>query len=107
MRKRGVVLQHGTLPLTGDVARICEALMVESETEWARLRERVHQRATTIEEVLGRPVSWEEAAEALRRGFAEALNLTFESAPLTPLETELTTKLREEKYATEAWNFRV
>ena len=107
MRKRGVVLQHGTLPLTGDVARICEALLVESETERARLRERVHQRATTIEEVLGRPVSWEEAAEAMRRGFAEALNLIFESAPLTPLETELTTKLREEKYATEAWNFRV
>jgi len=107
VRKRGVVLQHGTLPLTGDVARICEALLVESETERARLRERVHQRATTIEEVLGRPVSWEEAAEAMRRGFAEALNLIFESAPLTPLETELTTKLREEKYATEAWSFRV
>ncbi len=107
VRKRGVVLQHGTLPLTGDVARICEALTVESEAERARLRERVHQRATTIEEILGRPVSWEEAADALRRGFAEALNLILESAPLTPLEMALATKLREEKYATEAWNFRV
>ena len=107
VRKRGVVLQHGTLPLTGDVARICEALTVEAEAERARLRARVHQRATTAAEVLGREVRWEEAAEALTRGFAEALSLTFESAPLTPRELELTAKLREEKYAAEGWNYRV
>ena len=107
VRKRGVVLQHGTLPLTGDVARICEALTVEAEAERARLRERMHQRATTVTEVLGREVQWGEAAEALTRGFAEALNLAFEAAPLTPRELTLIARLREEKYTAEGWNYRV
>jgi len=107
VRKQGVVLQHGTLPLTGDVARIVEVLRVDSEKERARLRERVHRRATTVEEVLGRAVTWAEAVAALQQGFAEKLNLSFEERGLTEREVELTAQLRAEKYAAERWNARV
>ncbi len=107
VRKRGGVLQHGTLPLVGDIARICEALRFESDEERGRVRARVRQRATTILEVLGREVSWEDAAAAMARGFAEALNLKLEASPLTARESEMAAKLREEKYAGEVWNKRV
>ena len=106
VRKRRVVLQHGTLPLVGDIARICEALRFDSNEERQRVRVRVHQRATTVLEVLEREVIWEDAARAMARGFAEALNLTLEESPLTPRESEMAAKLREEKYAGEAWNRR-
>jgi lipoate-protein ligase A len=107
VRKRGVVLQHGTLPLSGDVTRICEALHLDSEADRERLRARVRARATTVAEALGRAVSWEEAAGAMARGFAEALNLELEPAWLTPAEREWVGRLREEKYAAAAWNGRV
>jgi lipoate-protein ligase A len=107
VRKQGGVLQHGTLPLIGDVARICEGLKFASEAERQAAQARVRERATTVAEVLQREVSWDEAAAALARGFAEALNLTLDESPLSSKELELAEKLREEKYAAQGWNYRV
>jgi lipoate-protein ligase A len=107
VRKRGVVLQHGTLPLIGDLARICDALQFESDEAREGAKARVHARATTIAEASGREVSWEAAAAAMARGFAEALNLTFSEGSLSRAEREQAQKLREEKYAAERWNGRV
>jgi lipoate-protein ligase A len=107
VRKQGVVLQHGTLPLTGDIGRICDALVFPSEAERQRVRARVHERASTVAEVIGRDVTWSEAAAALAQGFAEALNLDLRESPLTPREQSLADQLRVEKYAAAAWNARV
>src|SRR5258707_7568494 len=107
VRKQGAVLQHGTLPLAGDIGRICDGLAFDSEDERRRLRERVRERATTVADVIGRQVSWSEAAAALARGFAEALNLDWREAALTPREQELAEQMRVEKYATAEWNGRV
>jgi lipoate-protein ligase A len=106
VRKQGIVLQHGTLPLAGDLARICDVLVFASDAERARVRARIHQRAATAAEVLGRNVTWDEAAAALGRGFAEALNLDLVPGGLTETEQALTARLRAEKYATSPWNFR-
>lgn len=104
MRKAGMVLQHGTLPLAGDIARIGEALHFETEEQREQAKIRVRQRATTLAEVLGRAVSWEAAAQALAQGLAEMLNLTLQPGRLTEAEQALATRLRAEKYATPAWN---
>lgn len=107
VRKQGVVLQHGTLPLTGDIARICEALQFEAEAERARVAARVRARAATAEAVLGAAVSWEQAAAALQAGFASALNLEWEQSEITDAERQRALALRAEKYAAEAWNGRI
>jgi lipoate-protein ligase A len=107
VRKQGVVLQHGTLPLTGDIGRICDALDFASEDERRRASERVRERAATIADLMGHEVSWLEAADALAQGFAEALNLDLREGPLTPREQGLAETLRVEKYGTEGWNARV
>lgn len=107
VRKRGAVLQHGSLPLAGDIARICEALRFESEAERERVKARVRERATTAQAVLGRAVSWQEAANALRQGFADALNLEFVEAALSAGEWDAAEQLRAEKYAAREWNERV
>lgn len=107
VRKKGVVLQHGTLPLTGDIARICEALVFGSEAEREEAKVRVRARATTLETVLGLAPSWSAAAEALQSGFADALNLNFEIGELSPVEQAHAHRLLEEKYAAHNWNERV
>ena len=107
VRKRGVVLQHGTLPLAGDIARICEALHFASEADREAARQRVRRRATTVSDVLAQAVGWEQAAAAMRRGFMEALNLQLEDSGLTSAEQAATVSLREEKYAAEAWTGRL
>lgn len=106
VRKQGVVLQHGTLPLTGDLARICEVLVMASEPEREAARQRVRRRAATVADTLGREVTWDEAARALAAGCAEALQLDLVESPLSPYEAGLAARLRAEKYAAAAWTQR-
>lgn len=100
MRGRGALLQHGALPLTGDIARICPFLIPSADPA------RVRARAVTLSAVLGREVSWEEVAQAVADGFARALNLQLEPGELTPWEVESAQQLRQEKYASDTWTLR-
>ena len=101
MRAQGAVLQHGALPLYGDIARICPLLATRPDPG------NVRARATTVEAVLGKRISWDKVAEALAAGFAETLNLRLEPGTLTAEEQARAGRLRAEKYATDAWTRRV
>jgi lipoate-protein ligase A len=102
-RRRGMVLQHGTLPLTGDLGRICDALVFEGEAAREAAKERVLARAATLQEALGHPVTFEQAAEAIMAGLASALNLELIDGQLTPTETARAEELLDAKYATDEW----
>lgn len=106
LRRRKIVLQHGTLPLYGDLNRILEVLDFSAE-ERARQAELLPQRATTLEKVLGQTLCYNEVAAALIQGFAEQLNLNLEPQPLSKPEQTLANKLRAEQYAHDSWNKRV
>ncbi len=105
-RGGSVVLQHGTLPLTGDLGRICEALVFRDEAERAEARRRVLARAITLEEALGHPVEAAEVIAALRHGFSTVLNVELVESPLTPPELARAADLRANRYATPAWTYR-
>jgi len=101
MRARRGVLQHGTLPLYGDISCICPLLVIRPDPA------RVRARATTVAETLGRPVTWDEAADALAEGFVSALNLRLEPGVLSDEERAWAEELRAEKYVVDEWTYRV
>ena len=74
-RRKGGVLQHGSLPLSGDIARITQALRYESDEARAAAAERVRARAATVQDGLGHAPSYAQAAEAFVAAFAEVLNI--------------------------------
>ena len=104
-RKQGV-LQHGSLPLRGDLRRITEVLAYPDAAKRAEAAERLVMRATTVESVLHRIVSWNEAAEAFEEGFKTALGLRFERGRLSEPECERTRALVVEKYGLSEWTER-
>lgn len=106
-RKKEGVLQHGSLPLTGDLTRICDALIFENESARQTAKERLRARATTIESVLGVDVAWERAAQSLVRGFEAKLGIQFERGKMSASEIQRTEQLVKEKYAHPAWIERV
>lgn|SRR5690242_6091450 len=101
-RPAGRVLQHGSLPLYGDIARVVDCLWFAGEDERESLRAHLRARATTLEAALGRRVSFAEAAEALARGFATALNLTLEPGTLTDAEHQRMAAILPGKLALDA-----
>jgi len=103
VRRKGVVLQHGALPLCGDVSRLVEVLVLDGPAQDA-LRAKLRQRAVTLAEAVGRPISFAEAMAALCAGFARALNLHLEPGQLSEQETSCAARLRE-KYLGDEWTF--
>ena len=101
MRSNGVVLQHGTIPLCGDITRICRVLRAQPDPA------RVRARATTVEDALGHEVHWDEAGEAMVLGFSEALRLRLERGDLTAEEEDRAEALRRSKYGADNWTYRV
>lgn len=106
VRRKEAVLQHGSLPLQGDITRICHYLMVPSEERRGELRRELRARATSLELVLGRTIPFAQVAEALVSGFSEALNLHLEPGELSQHELALVQQFKREKYTAAAWNFR-
>ncbi len=107
VRRRGAVLQHGTLPLQGDIARVCQALRFADETQRAQAAALVRARAATVESLLGRAVTWEEAAEALRWGFTRGLGLTLRAVDLSQGEEQRAAHWVQERYAHPEWTERL
>jgi lipoyl(octanoyl) transferase len=106
-RKKEGVLQHGSLPLTGDLARICQALVFENEAEREEAAQRLLTRATTVESALGRAANWETAAQAFIQAFESQLGLCFEKGELTESESSRAEELVREKYDHSSWTERV
>jgi lipoate-protein ligase A len=106
VRKKGIVLQHGSLPLEGDIARIFDFLRVPSEERQEELKQELRARATSLELALGHGVPFDEVVEHLAAGFAQALNLRLIPGQLSQHELALAEKLRREKYTARGWNFR-
>jgi len=105
-RRGGWVLQHGSLPLRGDVARIVDGLAFDDEGKRETLRQALRRRAITVAQALGREVSLAEAAQALAEGFAAVLNLTLVPGELTAWERARAAELREMKYGSASWTQR-
>src|SRR5688572_12588050 len=105
-RRKGGVLQHGSLPLTGDLTRICQALVFKDEAARENAAQRLLARAVTVEATLGRRVDWETAAQAFVRGFETQLGIRFESGEMSQSELNRTGELVQEKYAHASWTER-
>ena len=105
-RKKQGVLQHGSLPLTGDLSRICQALIFENDSARDHAAKRLLERATTVESALGRAVSWEEARQAFIHAFEAQLGLSLQEGKLSESESRRANELVSDKYAHVSWTKR-
>jgi lipoate-protein ligase A len=105
-RKKEGMLQHGSLPLTGDLTRICDALIFKDEAARAIAAQRLLDRATTVESALSRVVDWETAAQAFVRAFEAQLDIKFELGGLSASESARADELVNKKYDHSSWTER-
>jgi len=105
-RRKGGVLQHGTLPLVGDLTRITQVLVFPDEAGRTSAAKRLLNRATTVQSALGTTVSWQQAADAFIQAFGKVLNLDLSPGQLTDQETARADQLIKEKYSNPEWTHR-
>ena len=102
-RKKEGILQHGSLPLSGDLTRITQALAYPTEQERRQAAQTLLEKGQTAAGVLGREIPWEEAARAFEDAFQEVLNLDLQRGELTAAEQETAEALVQEQYGNPAW----
>ena len=102
-RRKSSVLQHGSLPLSGDLTRILQVLNYPDEIQRRKAGERLLSRATTIEAVLGYRGDWWIASQAFRAAFKSVLKLNLQPMRLTAAEGRRAMELYREKYSNQEW----
>lgn len=107
VRRYDGMLQHGSLPLIGDLSRICDALAFSDEEQRSLARQRVLERATTVQGALGGAVSWEQAAAAIMASFVDTFALILSEQPVSAEEWHTADALRATRYAADGWTLRM
>ena len=106
-RRAGYVLQHGSLPLVGDITRLIDVLVLD-DIEAADLRRELAARACTLAIALGvedgsPQTTFAAVSAAMRQGFEQSLALTFKPGPLSAAEVRRSAELIRQQFASETW----
>ena len=101
--RRGRLLHHGCIMLDSNLTSVADALRVKEAKFDSKAVKSVRSRVTTINAHAPAPISMEDFKRALK----ECAMASGELEPCTLTEEDLAAirKLRDEKYATWAWNY--
>lgn len=104
VQRRCGMLQHGSLPLTGDVAAICQLLRYPAESERELAAARLREGATTLAAASGgREICTAQVMAALVHAFRTDCKVDFLDSDLTRDELERAAELESERYGNPIW----
>jgi lipoate-protein ligase A len=104
VRKQGVLLQQGSIPLEMDVEKLFTVLKFADIESKQRAKMLFQQKAASLREVLGQRVSFLQVCEAIKEGMREALAIDFCEEELSEQEYKAAERIVEERYSQLEWN---
>jgi len=103
-RRRGSILQHGTLLLKTDASLIFKLLKVSDEKMSDKAVRSFEDRVTNLYREGQREISQSEVSDALKQGFEDTLDIKLAEDKLNPVEIEEARRTRL-KFSSKEWNF--
>jgi lipoate-protein ligase A len=106
-RAHGVIMQHGSIPLSWNLGHMWALFGRSSLTpDTAQEKRDYHPPMTSLQEAGGRAYDYAEVVAALARGIAETWQIALLAGQLTVAERQLSAHLRATKYHSDAWTWR-
>ncbi len=105
-RRKGVILQHGTILLDVDAELMYSILKTPQGVPKARMVRSVRAKVTGIQQYIPN-FDVTRLGKFLKEGFEEAFGITLAEGQLTPWEVEETDRLVRERYSNAAWTNRL
>jgi len=104
-RKAEGILQHGSIPIHGDITRILKCFLKIRDLQ--RARDKLLQHAANLELILGETLPYKQVEQAVINGFSSALNLRLVQAEPTHSEILRAEELMRDKYLSDKWMNRI
>jgi lipoate-protein ligase A len=104
LRRKGAILQHGSILIDVDVSLHHQLVRPASALTREQFTQTFDRHVLTLAQVLGRSPSQEEIVTAMLQGFQSVWEVTFTPGGLNRVEQTLASELRK-KYVSDAWNF--
>lgn len=105
-RQKGVILQHGAILIDLDENKYLNCFSYESEEKRQKVKERLSQKAVSINKIISKAIEVDQCIPAFKNGFESALNIHLTSFSLTPEQQQYVENLAETRYRSDEWNFR-
>lgn len=106
-RKKNGLLQHGAIPLFGDITRIIDVLSFSDLEKKKNAKIQLIQHASTIKDSLGFNPGWFNMAESICKGFEDTMGIKFVRSPLSSSELSRALEIYREKYSNTIWTLRI
>ncbi|WP_319004419.1 biotin/lipoate A/B protein ligase family protein [Halobacillus litoralis] len=104
-RKKGIILQHGSIPIEVDDGKLFDMFLYKNERIKERARQAFGDKAVAINQILEKPVSFNDTKEAFKKGFEKGLNVNLEPFELSEEQWAEVKKIAKERYETDEWNY--
>lgn len=104
-RKKGTILQHGTVLLDFNADKMVKYLKIAPEKSKDKITSNVKNRVTTLKKQKPN-LSMKELKTALKEGTKKHLKCSLTQGDLSHWEKQKAKELYHDKYATENWNYR-
>lgn len=103
-RQKGVILQHGSIPLELDLDILYNLFIYPNERVKERAKRGFLNKAATINDVSDQTFTLDDIKVAFKTGFEKGLDITFKPYQLTAEQEAEVQTLAKEKYETDEWN---
>lgn len=105
-RQKGVILQHGSIPLEIDLDELYDLFLFPNEKVKARMKSMFSSKAVAINDLTNRTFTIQQLVEAFETGFAKGLNVELVPYELTEEQLREVETLAKEKYESDEWNYK-
>ncbi len=104
-RRKGTILQHGSVPISWRMEKML-ALMGIPEGQREHHRAILKERATTLSEIQGARIEFEDLVPCFVQGFEDAFGIELVPSTYTASELKTAGDLALNKYGSDEWNLK-
>ncbi len=103
VRKDGIILQHGSIPLTMDYKKLTDCMKTRSDEHKRRVESMLSRKAAGLSQIGGRSIDGARLEKHLFEAFELSFDWILEKGTLTSEEIREAVLLSQNKYGVDAW----
>ncbi len=105
-RQKGVILQHGSIPMTIDAELLYRVLKMPNQKVRDRMKKRFLKKATAVNQESDKKIEINDLKEAIKKGWEKRFGIKLIYGELIAEEEDWVEKLSKEKYNSDIWTYK-